>query len=210
MSVTAVPIQPLAKGAVLKLWIAIAVLVLAGAALAWFGTGGMQRTVMPSGAQFRTITEGHGEPMTRADLAAMRLRLRIGGPAGQLIQDSERSGQPFVTGVDGLFPGLAEAVLTMREGGHYQLWIPQRLAFPSGPPPGAPFGPDDKLFFDIEVMQIERGMAALQQLMQQQGGAGAPQGGMSGPPGPGAPPSPGGADSGEAPPGPPLPTGNGQ
>jgi FKBP-type peptidyl-prolyl cis-trans isomerase FkpA len=209
MSVTAVPIQPLAKGAVLKLWVAIAVLVLGGGGLAWLGTGAMQRTVMPSGAQFRTVVEGRGEPMTRADLAAMRLRLRIGGPSGQLIQDSERSGQPFVTGVDGLFPGLAEAVLTMREGGHYQLWIPQRLAFPSGPPPGAPFGPNDKLFFDIEVMQIERGMAALQQLMQQQGGAGAPPGGMSGPPG--APPAQGGADGGGAMPPPSAPpAGNGQ
>ena len=188
MSVTAVPIQPLAKGAVTKLWIAIAVLVLAGAGLSWLGTQSMQRATTKSGVQVRVVDEGRGEPVTRADLFALRLRVRVGGPSGELLQDTAQSGQPLVVSMDSLPPGIAEGLQSMREGGHYQLWVPQRLAMNGPPPPNAPFGPDDKIFFEVNVMQVERGMAALQQLMQSQGGAGAPQGGMSGPPGAGAPP----------------------
>jgi FKBP-type peptidyl-prolyl cis-trans isomerase FkpA len=203
-AVTAVPLQPLPKGALTKLWIAILVLVLAGAGLAWWGTKGMQRATTSSGVQVRVVEAGTGEPVTRADLFALRLQVRVGGPSGQLLSDPNQS-QPAVASMDTLPPGLAEGLAEMRERGHYQLWVPQRLAMPGGPPPGLPIGPDDKLYFDVEVLQIERGMAALQQLMQQQGAAGGGQPGGMAAPGPGAPPAEGGG-----PPTLPPPTGNGQ
>ena len=202
-AVTAVPIRPLAKGSVLKLWIGVLVLCLAGAGLAWWATGPLQRDVTKSGLQFRVVEAGTGEPMTRADLAAMNLRLRLGGENGQLIQDTRRSGQPFVGSTDSVFPGLAEAMLMFRQGGRYQLWVPPHLAYGDQIPPGAPFGPNDTLFFEVEVLQIERGMAALQQLMGAQGGGpGGPGAGPGGPgAGPGGPQGPGGPPpSPEAPP----------
>jgi FKBP-type peptidyl-prolyl cis-trans isomerase FkpA len=224
-AVTAVPLPPLTKGAVLKLWIALAVLVLAGAGLAWVGTGGMQRTTTKSGVQVRVVDAGRGDPVTRADLFALRLEVRVGGPTGQLLSDPSQS-QPAVASMDSLPPGLSEGLQSMREGGHYQLWVPQRLALPNGPPPGAPFGADDKLFFNVNVLQIERGMAALQSLMGQQGQGGGPQGPGGAPHGPGGPgggpmgpgggpPGPGGGPQGMPAPQPeggptPPPAGNGQ
>jgi FKBP-type peptidyl-prolyl cis-trans isomerase FkpA len=201
-AVTAVPLQPLKKGAVLKLWIAIAVLIVAGAGLAWWGTKGMQRTTTSSGVEVRVVEAGTGDPVTRADLFALRLQVRVGGPSGQLLSDPNQT-QPAVASLDTLPPGLAEGLADMRDHGHYQLWVPQRLALPGGPPPNMPIGPDDKLYFDVEVLQIERGMAALQQLMQQQQQQGGP--GAMAPQAPGAPPAEGGAPSL-----PPPPAGNGQ
>ncbi len=206
-AVTAVPIRPLARGSVLKLWIGVLILCLAGAGLAWWATGPLQREVTKSGLQYRVVEEGTGEPMTRADLVALHLKLRLGGEDGEMLQDTARGGQPFVGGTDTVFPGLAEAMLMFRQGGRYQLWVPPSLAYGDQIPPGAPFGPNDTLFFEVNVVQIERGMAALQQLMGQQGpGGGGPQGpggsqGPGGPQGPGAgPQGPGGPQGGGAPP----------
>jgi len=174
MSVTTVPIRPIARGSVAKMWIALAALCLAGAGLAWFATGGaLQREVTESGLGFMVVTEGTGEPMTSADMIAMRLKVHVGGPDGQLIQDSDQSGAPYVGSTASVFPGFAEAMLRMRQNGHYQFWVPA-AQLGSQLPPGAPFGPNDTLFFDVEVTQIERNMAALQQLLGP-GGGGGPQ-----------------------------------
>ena len=200
MSVTAVPIRPIRKGSVLKLWLGIAALSLAGAGLAWVGTSALQVTTTASGLRYRVIEEGSGPTVTPADLVALRYKLRKAD--GTLIQDSEQTGQPFVTGTEGLFPGFSEGLQLMQAGGRYRLWIPPGLHVTGPMPPGAPFTPEDTLVFDVEVLQIAPGMAAMQQLM---GPPGAPPGGA---PGAGAPPAAGAAPEGEGAPAP--STGNSQ
>src|SRR5687767_9589580 len=111
MSVTAVPIRPLSRGAVLKLWLGLLVLALAAAALAWAGTRGQQRETLASGVQIQVIEEGEGNAVTPADLVALRYRLTK--TDGTLIQDSDQTGQPFVTSTEGLFPGFSEALQRM-------------------------------------------------------------------------------------------------
>jgi hypothetical protein len=58
MSVTAVPIRPLARGSLLKLWIGLVVLALGAAAFAWFGTKPFQVVTTESGLRYRVIEEG--------------------------------------------------------------------------------------------------------------------------------------------------------
>jgi FKBP-type peptidyl-prolyl cis-trans isomerase FkpA len=193
MSVTAVPIRPLAKGSVLKLWIALAVLLVAAVGLAWFSTAPYQVTTTPSGLRFRMIADGTGPTMTAADVIALRYKLHVTSPDSPVVQDSDEAGQPFVTTVPEVFPGFGEALQMMRAGGRYIIWLPPGLHV-SGPlPPGAPFSAEDTLVFEIQALQIAPGAAAqrqmqqmqqLQQQMQQQQGAG-PEGGA-----PGGPPSP--------------------
>jgi FKBP-type peptidyl-prolyl cis-trans isomerase FkpA len=204
MSVTAVPIRPLSRGSVLKLWLGLLVLVLLAAGLAWFGTRALQRETLPSGVQLQVIEAGEGNMVTPADLVALRYRLTK--TDGTLIQDSDDTGQPFVTGTEGLFPGFSEGLQRMQQGGRYRLWLPPGQHVQGPLPPGAPFTPEDTLVFDIEVMQIAPGMAAMQQMMGAPGASG-PGGAQGAPPsGPGGPPA-GGAR--EAPPAPP-PAGNRQ
>ena len=202
-AVTAVPIAPLARGSVLKLWIGLVALMLAAAALAWWGTRGLQLVTLESGARYRVVAEGTGPAITSADAFALRYRLHKGSLDSPVIQDSDQRGEPFVATTSDVYGGFGEALQRMRAGGRYQLWLPPgtHVSSASPPPPGAPFGPQDTLVFEIEVMQIAPGMASqlqmqrLQQMMQQQQGA-APPGGA---PGAGATPQSGGG----APPPPP-------
>jgi FKBP-type peptidyl-prolyl cis-trans isomerase FkpA len=197
--VTAVPIRPLQRGTLIKLWLAIILLCLAGAALAWVGTRSQQEIILPSGAHYRVLAEGHGAAMTSADVAALRYKLHVDRLDAPVIQDSDESGQPFVTSVQEVFPGFADALVHMKAGGRYLLWLPPGTHVAGNAPPGAPFTPQSTLVFEINMLQIAAGMASqrqmqmMQQMMQQQqqgaGGAGAP---------PGAPPAGAGSEGGAA------------
>ena len=195
-TVTAVPIRPLARGAVLKMWIALILLLAAAGGLAWWGTKGLQEVRLESGARYRVLTEGHGPAITSADAFALRYKLHVGSLESPVIQDSDQRGEPFVATTSDVYSGFGEALQKMRAGGRYLLWLPPgtHVSAASPPPPGSPFSATDTLVFEIEVMQIAPGMASqlqmqrIQQMMQQQQqqGAGAPGG--AAPPG-GAPPA---------------------
>jgi len=188
--VTAVPIRPVRKGSLVKLWLGLLVLALAAAALAWAGTRPLQVQTLPSGARYRVLAEGHGPAMTSADVAALHYKLHVNSERAPVIQDSEEGGQPFVTSVQEVFVGFADALVHMRAGGRYLLWLPPGTHVTGTAPPGAPFRSTDTLVFEIEMLQIAPGMAAqrqmqmmqqmMQQQQQQQGGAGgAPPGNSS-------------------------------
>lgn len=193
--VTAVPIRPLAKGSVLRLWLALIVLLGAGAAIAWVGTAPLQRITTASGLEYQVLKEGTGQPVAQPDLVRLHYTGRL--PNGDVFDSSVARGQPMETGISGIIPGFAEGLQLMRKGGRYRLWIPPRLGYNGNVPQGAPFGPQDILQFDIEVLDIAPGLAAAQQMQQMQqlqqmmqGGGGpegaAPGGAPGGPPG--APP----------------------
>lgn len=184
MTVTAVPIRPLKKGTVGKLWIALGLLALGAAALAWFGTRGFQPIKTTSGVEVRTLRLGSGDMISDKDVAALHYKLHVGSLAKPVIQDSREQGQPFVTTTQGIYPGFADGLKRMRQGGRYVLTLPPGTHEQGPMPPGAPFTPQDALVFEIDVLQVEKGaaerylqmqqMQALQQMqqMQQQGGAG--------------------------------------
>jgi len=183
--VTAAPIPPVRKGTLVKLWLGLIILCLAAAGLAWVGTRPLQEIALPSGAHYRVIREGHGAPMTQQDVAGLRYKLHVGSVDAPIIQDSdENGGQLFATSVQEVFPGFGDALTHMREGGRYILHLPPGTHVTGNPPPGAPFGPRDTLVFELEMVQIARGMAMqrqqmmmqqmqqmMQQQQQQQGGA---------------------------------------
>jgi FKBP-type peptidyl-prolyl cis-trans isomerase FkpA len=185
--VTAVPIRPVRRGTLVKLWLGLILLCLAAAGLAWLGTRPLQEITLPSGARYRVVSQGHGAPMTPADVAGLRYKLHVNSLEAPTIQDSdENGGQLFATSIQEVFPGFADALTHMREGGRYLLWLPPGTHVSGNPPPGAPFTPRDTLVFQIEMVQIARNMASQRQMMmmqqmmqqqqQQQGGAGAPPG----------------------------------
>jgi hypothetical protein len=188
MSVTAVPLRPLAKGSVMKLWIGLALLVLLAAALAWLGTSRVQSVTTASGVQLRTLEPGSGEQITPQDVVALHYKLHVNSAESPVIQDSRQSGQPFVTTTEGVYPGFGEGLQLMRPGGSYLLSLPPGTHEPQQIP-GAPFTPNDTLVFEIEVLQVEPGaaeqflqmqqMQRMQQMQQMQGG-GDPEAGRGG------------------------------
>lgn len=194
MSVTAVPLRPLKKGSVAKLWIALAVLAALAAAFAWWGTSAFQTVTTASKVTIRTLAAGSGPTITDQDVVALHYRLHAKSLDAPVIEDSRQTGQPFVTTTQGVYPGFGEGLQHMRPGGSYVLTLPPGTHVPGPIPPGAPFTARDDLVFEIDILQVEPGagpryleMQRMQQLQQQmqmqqmQGGA---------PGGEGAPPPP--------------------
>jgi FKBP-type peptidyl-prolyl cis-trans isomerase FkpA len=197
-AVTAVPLRPIARGSVLKLWIGLALLSLVALGVAWWGTRWMQPVTLDSGVRVQTIREGTGPMMTDADVIALRFQVHVNSIDAPPIGDS--GPEPLGSTVQDAPPGLAIAVQAMRAGGRYVVRVPARVAMGNRPlPPTARFTANDILVFDVQALQIEAGAASafqmqrMQQMMQRQqmqqsgamppGAGGAPQG---------APPSPAG------------------
>lgn len=168
MSVAESAHQPDRSGRAIALWIGFFILIAAGIGLAWIGAGSLRPTVTQSGLEFRTLKGGSGEPIAHADAALMDYILTADD--GTVLDSSENHGgaQPFA--MDEVFPGFAEAMTKMQEGGEYRFSMPQKLAFGDNPAPPS-FPKNSKLNFEVRVRKVVRGGAALlqqQQQMQQQ------------------------------------------
>ena len=173
MSVATLAHPPSGRRTAARLWVAMLALIAAGIAIAWIGAGSLRPEVTASGLQFREVKSGTGGAITDADAALLDYELRADD--GSVIDSSAQHGgpQPFMT--QAVFPGFAEGMRKMQEGGEYRLKFPQTLAFPDGPPPSFP--PNTDLNFSVQVRKVVRGGAAMMrqqmmmQQMQQQGGA---------------------------------------
>ena len=186
--ITRVPLQPIAKGSLIKLWLGVIAAVLLGAGIAWAS--------VPAGVEVDTITEGAGPTPGPSDVDFIKY-------VGKLADGTEfdRSQQlPFPTNgiipdgmpmqVSGVVPGFAEGLQQMQKGGKYTLRIPADKGYGATPPPGAPIPPNADLVFEVEMIDFmseedaQRRFQVLQQMMQgQQGQGGAPQGPGGGAPG---------------------------
>ena len=165
MSVAEAAHRPAHSGRTAALWIGFLLLIAAAAGLAWIGAGSLRPVVTQSGLQFRTIKAGHGDPIAHADAALLDYVLM--SDDGNIIDSSESHGGPQPFTMDQVYPGFAEAMTRMQEGGEYRFTMPQKLAFTNGSaPPGFP--KNSALTFEVRVRKIARGGAAMMQQMQAQ------------------------------------------
>jgi hypothetical protein len=180
MSVTAVPLRPIAKGSVLKLWLGLAVLALLAGALAWAGTEGQRWTTTSSGLQFRVIEEGEGPTATERDIAFVTYTGKL--EDGTVFDSNEGQPQPapFPVAEGATIKGFSEGLKMMRKGGTYRMRIPPELGY--GAREAGPIPANSTLTFDVEVVEVMAEDVLRRMMMQQQG-----MGGMPGAPG-GAPP----------------------
>jgi hypothetical protein len=157
--------RPARSGRTVALWLGFLIVIAAGVGLAWIGAGSLRPEVTESGLQFRTIKAGKGAPIGRADAALLDYILTADD--GTVIDSSEshQGPQPFT--MDQVFPGFAEAMSRMQEGGEYRFTMPQKLAFGANPPPPG-FPKNSALTFEVRVRKIVRGGAAMMQQMQAQ------------------------------------------
>ena len=156
MATNAAADRPAGTGRGVALWLGFLIVIAAGIGLAWFGAGSLRPEVTASGLQFRTIKAGSGEPIGQNDAALMDYILTVGGKP---VDSSESHGgaQPFT--MQGVFPGFAEAMTRMQEGGLYRFTMPPRLAFGSGPKPQG--FPEGDLTFEVQVRKVVRNGATM-------------------------------------------------
>src|SRR5436305_7511948 len=159
MSVAEAAQRPAGTGRAIALWLAFLIIIAAGIGLAWYGAGSLRPEVTASGLQFRTVKAGSGETIGQNDAALMDYILSVNN---EVVQTSQEKGgpQPFAMGM--VFPGFAEAMTKMQEGGVYRFTMPPRLAFGTGPTPqGFPKG--SNLTFEVQVRKVVRGGAEMMQ-----------------------------------------------
>lgn len=172
--ITRVPLQPIAKGALPKLWIGLAAVALAAAGIAW--------AAMPPSVDIETIEAGEGPSPTRDDVALVNYKGTL--PNGEVFDQQNQAAFPLGEVV----PGFTKALEQMQRGGKYKVVIPAELAY--GDQQAGPIPPNSDLTFEIELLdfksraEIEQQQRMIQQMqqMQQQMQGGGPGGPPPGPP----------------------------
>jgi FKBP-type peptidyl-prolyl cis-trans isomerase len=106
--------------------------------------------VLPSGLQYKVITEGTGEKPTLEDKVKVNYR-------GTLIDGTEfdssyKRNKPAEFGVKGVIKGWTEALQLMKVGSKWELYIPAELAYGERGRPSIP--PNSTLIFEIELLEI--------------------------------------------------------
>jgi len=172
MSVTAVPIRPIRKGSVLKLWLGLALLVLIGAGVAWCGTSAFQYKATASGLHYKVIKEGKGAHPTTSDVALIDYTGRL---ADGTVFDSTKGKQPVPMPVSGSIPGFSEGLQLMSKGSTYRLIIPPELGYGAEGAGNGAIPPNATLDFEVTLHEFipEAQLRSMMQGMQQ--GAPPPQ-----------------------------------
>jgi len=172
--ITRVPLQPVAKGSLTKLWLGVILAILIGGGLAW--------AAMPKGLDVETVTAGAGDSPQVGDVVFVNY-------VGKLADGTEFDRSQPLPVPPGLFPegnpllleegaiidGFIEGLQQMQKGGSYVLTIPADQAYGAEPPPGSPIPANADLVFEVEVVDFmsrddfQARAAALQQMIGQQG-----------------------------------------
>jgi FKBP-type peptidyl-prolyl cis-trans isomerase FkpA len=154
--ITRVPLQPIARGALGKLWLGVLAAVLAAAGLAW--------ATMAPGVKVETITAGTGPSPTIEQVALVNY-------VGRLTNDKEfDKGEQVPMPLKGVIKGFADGLTQMKEGGKYKLTIPSELAYGDresrNPQTGEVAIPaNSDLVFEVELVKV-MSMEEFQQVMQ--------------------------------------------
>ena len=168
--ITRVPLQPIAKGALTKLWIGVAAVALAAGGIAW--------ATMPAAVEVETLKAGTGASPTITDVALINYKGTL--PGGKVFDEGKQAVFPL----EGVIPGFTRALEQMQKGGKYKVLIPSELGYGSEAKGSIPANTD--LTFEIELLdfrsraEIEQQQQMMKQLQQMQQGKGAPPPGMPG------------------------------
>lgn len=106
--------------------------------------------VLPSGLQYKVITDGTGNTPTADDKVKTHYR-------GTLIDGTEfdssyKRNRPAEFAVKGVIKGWTEALQLMKEGAKWELYIPANLAYGDRDRPSIPA--NSTLIFEIELLEI--------------------------------------------------------
>lgn len=176
MSTTAVPLRPIAKGSLTRLWVGVAAVAVAAAGLAWAGQRGVEPSPVSylarnageagvitteSGLQYKVLEEGAGPSPTAADVALVGYKGTL--LDGTVFDENPQTAMP----VDGVVPGFSEGLQKMKKGGKYRLWIPPHLGY--GEQAAGPIPANSVLVFDVQLhdFKSKADIMRMQQMMQQ-------------------------------------------
>jgi FKBP-type peptidyl-prolyl cis-trans isomerase FklB len=114
-------------------------------------------TTTASGLQYKIIAPGDRKAAAIAPSDQVTVQYR-----GKLLDGSEfdstyARGAPASFVVNGVIPGWQEALVLMKPGAKWQLFVPPELAYGANPKPGIPGG--SLLMFDVDLVSVKSGGA---------------------------------------------------
>jgi FKBP-type peptidyl-prolyl cis-trans isomerase FklB len=107
---------------------------------------------LPSGLQYRVLNEGTGKTPTAKSQVSVHY-------SGKLLDGTEfdsslKVGKPATFQVDGVITGWTEALLLMKEGSKWELYIPSSLAY-GEQGAGGVIPPNATLVFDVLLISVQ-------------------------------------------------------
>jgi FKBP-type peptidyl-prolyl cis-trans isomerase FklB len=110
-------------------------------------------TTTATGLQYKVIVPGDRKAPAVAPTDSVTVQYR-----GKLLDGSEfdstyARGTPATFTVNGVIPGWQEALVLMKPGAKWQLFVPPELAYGASPKPGIPGG--SLLVFDVELLSVK-------------------------------------------------------
>ena len=173
--VTAVPLRPIARGSLAKLWVGLGIAFAAAIGFAWVGTGaqvalaqpaaeflavnGRKSGVVttPSGLQYTILKPGTGPRATAQDTAIVNYDGKLAD--GSTFDASAAHGGPTPMPVGRMIPGFSEGLQLMNAGAKYRFWIAPELGYGPQAMPDPRTGKvvipaNSLLVFDVEMLGI--------------------------------------------------------
>lgn len=108
-------------------------------------------TTLESGLQYQVITAGEGE--SPKDSEKVKVHYRGTLIDGKQFDSSYDRGKPAEFGVKGVIPGFSEALMLMKPGSKWKVFIPSELGY-GARGAGGNIGPNETLIFDLELLEI--------------------------------------------------------
>ena len=109
---------------------------------------------LPSGLQYKILTEGTGPKPTATDTVSCNYRGTL--LDGKEFDSSYKRGQPASFPVTGVIKGWTEALQLMPVGSKWQLFVPSDLGYGDrGADPRSGISPGATLIFEVELLSIQ-------------------------------------------------------
>lgn len=108
---------------------------------------------LPSGLQYQVIKEGTGPMPDSSSLVTAHYTLyHIDGKE----VESTLKGEPAKFKVTQVIPGWTEALLKMKVGSKWKLFVPAELGYGERVGRNSPLKPNEALVFDVELINVEK------------------------------------------------------
>ena len=107
--------------------------------------------VLPSGLQYKVITEGTGRTPTAGNTVKVNYRGTL--IDGEQFDSSYDRGKPAQFKVSGVIKGWQEGLQLMKEGAKWELYVPSDLAY-GDRGSGRQIAPGSTLIFEVELLEI--------------------------------------------------------
>jgi FKBP-type peptidyl-prolyl cis-trans isomerase len=105
---------------------------------------------LPSGLQYKILQTGKGDKPMDADAVQVNYRGTLIN--GKEIDSSYQKAEPTIVKMNGVIPGLREALKLMSPGSKWQIFIPAELAY--GDRKVYQIGPNATLIFEMELVSV--------------------------------------------------------